>query len=655
MNCDSALPTQNRLRWIWAAVIVCQVELITLLLLFSIRSVWNFINDFIDKLTGLREYAFIVIFSILIVLFLISVFYLGSQIASKKPANRKVPNLIIIFFIFQFILFIANLSQLYPDLESMYLSQLPYWLYKEGVFMFGIVASMGLTAFFFGKYNKKNDFILKLLLTVNGILFIGVLSFAYMAITVRSFDFGSKSLQAELNKTNNYFKIDTRNQETFSSDSTIIIRPDYSLKIDMKHGGNYLIAGDLTGDGIVEIITAKLWVEPTDVNRIKSVAVQSMLDDTVTGVRGKKLWIWQSDYDAPDDICGGRGSSAAIEVFDLETGKENHKLLMATDGWLYEFTFDSLGFVSEKKVATGTVNSSDCLIIANLDGNGKHQLLLKDAYHTIWAYDKDLNLLWKTRNPGGYLLAHRIGAYDLNNDGKDEILAGATILNGKGEVISVLITNTVKLWCGGHIDGIVPIQQDGKRHVSVTYCDGLGFALYDANGNQEWEITGNHFEYLVGGYFYNTPEFKNDFQLMSKVHYQSGDPQVMMNQDGRFLGIFEPSSAVFPVDWNGDGYHEMVFNSPASIYSENKKIADLYIPESENPFTMRVADMIGRESLISDGIPDITLRTVNEKDEQYLYFYTNKKGKMPTNYVYPGIGWESAANYFTKYYEYKRQ
>jgi hypothetical protein len=424
----------------------------------------------------------------------------------------------------------------------------------------------------------------------------------------------------------------------------------------MDNGGNYLVAGDLTGDGIIEIITLKYWVEPIDINRVKSLAVQSMLADSVSGTRGETLWSWQSDYKAPQNIGEGRGSSAAVAVFDLETGKENHKLLMATDGWLYEFTFDSKGYVSEKKVPTGAINSSDCLIIANLDGNGKHQLLLKDAYHTIWAYDKNLNLIWKIKKPGGYLLAHRIGAYDINNDGKDEILAGATILNSNGEVINHLKTNTVKLWYGGHIDGIVPIQQNGKWYISVTYCDGLGFALFDAEGNKEWEITADHFEYLVGGYFFNKPELKDQFQLISKVHYNSANPQIMMNQDGKFLGIFEPSSTVFSLDWTGDGYHEMIFLSPSSIYSATNKIADLYIHGDIRceAHTLRVADIIGKEDLIPDGIPDIAIRTVNDKNEHFLHLYANTKGKQPVNYVYPGIGWETSANYFTKYYEYER-
>ena len=130
----------------------------------------------------------------------------------------------------------------------------------------------------------------------------------------------------------------------------------------------------------------------------------------------------------------------------------------------------------------------------------------------------------------------------------------------------------------------------------------------------------------------------------------------MMNEDGTLLGIFEPASAVFSVDWTGDGFHEMVFASPASVYSGKERMADLYLPEKEdgNAHAVRVADFIGREGLVPDGIPDVSIRVRDESGQDFLYIYANKHGKQPLNYVYPGIGWESSANYFTKYYEYDR-
>lgn len=645
--------SRNKDRWLWIGILICQLELIVLLLLYSIRGVWSFVNKFVDGAIGLKEHSFSVVYLILIILFLVSVFYL---VFLKRAKTKKFSKVMIGFFLVQCVLFVALFIQLYPNLQSMYLSQLPHWLFKERVLIIIVMAAIVFTSYFLWNYRREKDFTLKTIIALNGILLIGVLSFAWMATTVRSSDFGKNSLESVLENSNKHFTIDSKNTERFPEDSSNAVHPDVSVKLDMENGGDYLVAGDLTGNGIVEVITLKYWVEPIDINRVKSVAVQSLLVDSVSGTRGETLWTWESEYEASTNIGNGRGSSAAVTVFDLETGQANKKLLMATDGWLYEFTFDSNGKVSEKKVPTGTVDASDCLIIANLDGKGKHQLLLKDAYHTIWAYDKDLNLLWKTRNPGGYLLAHRIGAYDLNNDGKDEILAGVTILNSKGEVINHLKTTSVKLWYGGHIDGIVPIQQNNKWHIAVTYCDGLGIALFDADGNLEWERTGDHFEYLVGGYFFNTPELKDQFQLLSKVHYKKGDPQIMVNQGGELLGVFQPSSAVFLVDWTGNAYHELVFASPASIWSGTKRLADFVIPGNEKGDThsVRVADVIGVECIKPDGQPDVAIRAINSSGEYYLHLYANRNGKTPTNYVYPGIGWESAANYFTKYYEYER-
>lgn len=645
---------RHKSRWSWAFVLISQLAFAVLLLLISIRSVWDFVNDFIDAMTGWKERSFTIAYIILSLLFLMSVVLLSHQRLNARNRYRRYPMAIIIFFLLLFILNSAIFAQLFPYLESTYLSQLSFWLFKEKAAFVIIALALSLTGYVLKKLRRQRDDLQNILVVFNGIILMVVLSFAYMAITVRGAQFNHRSLQSAIETAENIFRIDTREVKRYPPESKQAIHPDISLKLDMNKGGNYLVAGDLTGDGVVEIISMKLWVEPVDVCRVKSLVVQSMLMDSISGTRGKILWSWESAYPAPGDMGGGRGSSAAAVVHDLDTGEENRKLLMATDGWLYEFTFDADGKVTEKKVPAGKVDASDCLIIANLEGKGKHHLLLKDAYHTIWAYDKDLNLLWKTKNPGGYLLAHRIDAYDINHDGKDEILAGATILNAKGEVMNTLRSNTVKLWYGGHIDGIVPIQQDEKVYISVTYCDGLGFALFDTEGNLEWEITGEHFEYLVGGYFFNTPELKDAFQLISKVHYNDKDPQVMINQDGSLLGIFKPSSTVFSVDWTGDGFHEMIFAAPASLYSALDHIADFLIPGKEdgNAFAMRVTDVIGGKGLQPDGIPDVLIRAIDGSDQHHIHLYANKQGKKPSNYVYPGIGWESAANYFTKYYAY---
>ena len=64
-------------RWFWIFVLISQVALAVLFLLFSIRSVWGFVNDFIDDLTGLAERSLPIAFAALIVLFMLSLASLG--------------------------------------------------------------------------------------------------------------------------------------------------------------------------------------------------------------------------------------------------------------------------------------------------------------------------------------------------------------------------------------------------------------------------------------------------------------------------------------------------------------------------------------------------------------------------------------------------
>ncbi|MGL1891546.1 MAG: hypothetical protein OCD02_07965 [Spirochaetaceae bacterium] len=603
--------------------------LFSVFMIFSLRLVWVLINKFVKGAIPLGDNSFLAAYIFVLFLLITSIISL-IRIHKGKKYNRVLTT---IYLSFQLAVYWGLVAIIYPEVQSLYLQLLPIKLLQNGVLIVSIFIS-GAILFFTLKKDKNNLNPGKIIIySCNSLLFVAVLCMAYMAFTVRSPKYYANKIKKDIPV------YDHSANPKFPVTGPKTIKPDLSIKLDTEDGGIYWIAGDLTGDGVVEIITMRYYVEMPDINRVATFAVQDL--------EGNVLWSWRNERDWPSKIGMGRGSSAAFVVF-------NQKLYMATDGFLRQF--NGLTGEIEKKIAVGAVDSSDCLILADLDGNGKKDFLLKDAYHTIWAFDKDLNLLWKERDPGGFMLAHRIAAYDLDSDGIDEIITGAAILNADGTVRTTLKSNSVKLWYGGHIDGIVPIKQNGEWNIGVTYCDASGVALYDVNGNNIWEVTGEHFEYLIGGYFFpNDKDLKDQFQLMTKVHYQDGNPQALINQDGEVLKLFSPGNTAFSVDWTGDGYHEFIFANPSSIYSGEEKLFDLQIPgiPTGNPISMRVADFIGRNSNKPDGIPDIGLR-VEVDGEHYLHIYKNENGKKPKNYVYPGIGWEEAANYFTKYYEYDR-
>jgi len=54
----------------------------------------------------------------------------------------------------------------------------------------------------------------------------------------------------------------------------------------------------------------------------------------------------------------------------------------------------------------------------------------------LWAYDKDLNPLWHYEIPGAwYGHNYSVQFYDVDGDGRDELLAGGTLLDGDGNVL----------------------------------------------------------------------------------------------------------------------------------------------------------------------------------------------------------------------------
>jgi hypothetical protein len=626
--------------------------LMTLFTLISMRAVWPLMNGYASRIIPLGDRSFVAAFAGLLALQAASLALLLPAAGTAGGRRGIVASILArALLLLQTVLCAGVLAALYPNVNSLYFDLLPSKLLGNGVLPASALVAAACAACWFWRERRAFSVVKTVLVLACGFLLVGVLCMGYMAVIVRGPAYYRNSLD-NLVKGGDYAVCSPTAAPRFAADSPKVLKPDWSVNLDAEYGGYFWVAGDLTGDGQVEIVNVNYYVEDPDRNRVASFSVQNL--------DGQRLWYWKSPVAQPARIGFGRGSSAAFAVYDLKQGAARNKLLMATDGFLFQF--DGRTGAVEKKVAVGTPDASDGITIANLRGGGRRDIVLKDAYHSLWAFDEDLNLLWHARNPGGYMLAHRTAAVDLDDDGREEILAGAAILNGDGTVRATLRSPSTPLWYGGHVDGIVPIRQDGKWFIGITYCDASGVGLYDSSGTCLWEVTGEHFEYLIGGYFYPEDDrFRRQFQLMSKVHYKPGGPQVMINQDGTMAALYAPSTTAFSVDWTGDGYHELVFYAPPAIYGGCEKLFDLDIPDKPDGVStcLRVADFIGRSGAGGgfvrepDGIPDIGVMTEVE-GKLRVHLYLNRNGRKPANYVYPGLGWEEAANYFTKYYEYDR-
>ncbi len=112
----------------------------------------------------------------------------------------------------------------------------------------------------------------------------------------------------------------------------------------------------------------------------------------------------------------------------------------------------------------------------DLGGGGRH----------LWAYDKDLNPLWEYEIKGAYYGHHyAVQFYDVDGDGRDELLAGGTLLDADGNVIWVHDRDSEMLgiWGAHHYDAIAlgAFSEDDERD-PVAFLLGGSAGVYIVDG-----------------------------------------------------------------------------------------------------------------------------------------------------------------------------
>lgn len=112
----------------------------------------------------------------------------------------------------------------------------------------------------------------------------------------------------------------------------------------------------------------------------------------------------------------------------------------------------------------------DAIRVADFKGVGyPSDFIIKDRYENVFAFDKDMNLLWRyhLKNTG-----HFPYIYDFNGDGRDEMFVGYSMVSSDGDILWSLPIET------DHTDEIIYINlkdNDEKR-------------LYLASGNEGFNV-----------------------------------------------------------------------------------------------------------------------------------------------------------------------
>lgn len=308
--------------------------------------------------------------------------------------------------------------------------------------------------------------------------------------------------------------------------------------------------GDLNGDGRLEIVV------PQAIPHGRRDSFSMINCVTAMDLEGNVLWqVGEPTLQRPEmtsDVCiqvydwDGDGRAEVLftqdfclKVLDGATGQARQVIPTPFDRHLRE---------GEPYART----FGDSLYFCDLEGRGERRnLLLKDRYKTIWAYDSDLNVLWShVLNTGHYPIA-----YDTDGDGCEEVLVGYSLLDHDGTVLWTLPL-------GDHMDGafLGRFAPDGPVRVAMG-CSDEGFVLADAEGH----ILAHHRRgHCQGASVARFLPDRDDVQIATITFWHHPGIMTTYDTEGRVLAECEPlqiGSILPPVDWAGNGRALLLHNT----------------------------------------------------------------------------------------------
>lgn len=392
-----------------------------------------------------------------------------------------------------------------------------------------------------------------------------------------------------------------------SREGVPVVQPWKEIRLDAAYGGLWVVAGDLDGDGAPELLSAEN-VNVEDVHYTSAVAAQRL--------DGSLLWHW-GDADA------GRKEwhhDVACQIHDWN-GDGKNEVVLATRGALVEL--DGATGAERRRIPIPE-QATDCVVFCDLSGAGRpSDVLVKDRYRHIWAYNFAGALLWDVADPGGYRTAHQPWPVDIDRDGRDEVFAGFALLNADA---SVRWLCQAKSDIGrGHLDCARALRLAEKTEdvrLVLTCCGANTLLCVDGGGKEIWSAGGNHFESIDVGRV--VPEVAGPQAVVDIDHQPYGQCYVwVLGEDGAVLGKIKANYARHHalVDWSGDGLDEIVIAHGGGVFDgRGRCIATLALPVPREGMLSETSVLVGDMS--GDAVPDVMLATPS-----VVYLYRNEKGR----------------------------
>lgn len=239
-------------------------------------------------------------------------------------------------------------------------------------------------------------------------------------------------------------------------------------KIDISKAGSFcrMWLGDINSDGRMEIVM----VQP-DSGFDDRYFPHSVNCATAFDLEGNMLW----QIGTPDENAAPSGSDIPAQLYDIDQDGSLELICAMNDRLCI---YDAKTGRLKSNHSLPDPHAHDCIIIADLEGRGyARNIILKNRYEKLWALDKDFNVMWEHSGNVG----HYPWPYDLNGDGRDELIAGYTVLSGSGKPLWTIDMKDHAdcIWVGD-------INGDGKPEAVIGGDD---ITAYSNDGRLLWRFT----------------------------------------------------------------------------------------------------------------------------------------------------------------------
>ncbi len=333
--------------------------------------------------------------------------------------------------------------------------------------------------------------------------------------------------------------------------------------------------GDLNGNGNKEIVFVRPDVSGSEVGSI-----------SVINLDGELLW----QYGQLVKLDGCSGIELPLQVHDLD-GDGSREVIFIKRGRIYIIEGRTGKLIRRVRIpVSGEFNS---MIFGDLMGVGRDNcILLSDREHLLVALNEKGELIWEQHTTSG---SHPM-VYDMDDDGRHEVLMGYSVINPEGDLIS-----DVGAYIGDKCSGVSVYEMvDGEQVTPcLVYAAGdWGLIYYDFDGHLLKQNILGHVSYL--GIADLNAELPG-LEVITSNRWGSKGLAHVMDASGSLMNGFLLESGVIrcqTVNWKGDG-EEFFYSSADTLTGglfDGAGQLSVAFPSDEHPVSFCLAtDLTGDE------------------------------------------------------------